>query len=385
MGIYSNTASFSQYRIIGEIPDKERFEWFAAALCSRIFNNIEQSTEESSEGWTCTDRPDAPAFTTAADFWRDNYLVFSYRQDQRRIPGALFKFHINRAEAEEFARRPELKRLSKQKKEEITERTKLGLLAKTLPAPTTVDLVWQYDAGLLILFSTSAKVRERFEDLFAKSFENLRAQLIYPYARAIDLLDDGQKEKFASLNQADTDAALAEIQYNTWLGAEFMLWLLHSGVNGGSFQVLAKGHFDHGESFAAWIDDKIQLQGATASGPQKVVVSGSQDSYMEAKSALKSGKSISNATLYIEKDEMQWRFGLDGELFTFSSFKAPPVQIEKDVMDGMTEKEAVFYERVYLLETGLQLFDSLLLTFLTERLSEKWSERLQEIESWLKE
>lgn len=385
MGIYSNTVSFSQYRIIGEIPQSERFEWFSAGLTGRIFNSIEQSAEESSEGWTCTDHSDSPSFETAADFWRDNYLLFSYRHDQRRIPGALFKSHTGRAEAEELAKRPELKRLSKQKREEIAERVKLGLLTKTLPAPATIDIVWQYEANLLTLFSTSAKVRERFEELFAKSFENLRVQLIYPYLRAFNLLDEQQKAQLAELNQADTDAALAEIQHNTWLGAEFMLWLLHSGVNDSSFQVSTKGHFDQGEPFAAWIDDKIQLQGATEAGPQKVAVSGSQHSYLEARTALKSGKQLSNAALYIEKDELQWRFVLDGELFTFGSFKTPPLQIEKDAMDGMTEREAVFYERVYLLEAGLQLFDSLLLAFLQERLSDKWNERLQTIGEWLEE
>jgi hypothetical protein len=56
---------------------------------------------------------------------------------------------------------------------------------------------------------------------------------------------------------------------------------------------------------------------------------------------------------------------LKGTVFQFASFKSPPVQIEKDnITDPADEREAVFYERMHLLEQGLQLFDSLYATFL---------------------
>ncbi len=74
MGVYSNTVSFAQYRISGELPGDERFQWLSASLTGRIFTSIEQSAEEQTEGWTCTDRPDDPDFSSAADFWRDRYI-----------------------------------------------------------------------------------------------------------------------------------------------------------------------------------------------------------------------------------------------------------------------------------------------------------------------
>lgn len=383
MGVYSNTVSFSQYRIPGELPGEERFTWLAAALSGRIFKSIEQSAEEQAEGWTRTDRPDDPAFEATGDFWRDRYLFFTYRRDQRRIPSALLKSHIGRAEAEELAKRPELKRLPKQKREEITERVKLGLLTRTLPAPATVDLAWQQDEGLLTLFSSSAKAMERFEELFTKSFENLRPQLIYPYARALSLLDGPGRERLAALNQAGSEAALDEIRSNGWLGAEFLLWLLHGGLEGGGFRVTVPGRYDRGTEFSAWIDDRIQLQGASEAGPQKVAVSGSQDSYLEARSALKSGKSISSAAIHLEMGELAWRFVLNAELFTFGSFKCPPVRIEREGVEELSERESAFYERMYLLEAGLQLFDSLLAAYLQERLGDAWEERLNAIREWL--
>lgn len=383
MGVYSNTVSFAQYRISGDLPREERFEWLSAALSGRIFTSIEQSAEEQAEGWTCTDRPDDPDFNNAASFWRDRYLFFTYRRDQRRIPAALLKSHIGRAEGDYLAKRPELKRPPKREREEIKERVRLGLLTRSLPSPATVDLAWQQDSGLLNLFSASAKTMERFEELFVKSFENLRPQLIYPYRRALGLLDEAGQQQLAALNQAGSDAALDEIQSNRWLGEEFLLWLLQAGLEGGSFRVQVPGSYEQGTPFAAWIDDRIQLQGGGEGGPQKVAVSGSQDSYLEARSALKSGKAISSAAIYLEKDELQWRFVLNAELFTFGAFKCPPVRVEREGVEELSERESAFYERMYLLEAGLQMFDSLLLVFLKERIGAGWAERQQQISAWL--
>lgn len=383
MGVYSNTVSFAQYRVTGDLPQQERFEWLSAALQGRCFRSIEQSAEEQAEGWTCTDRPDDPDFESPAAFMRDRYLFFTYRRDQRRIPAALLKSHIGRAEGEYLTKRPELKRPPKREREEIKERVRLGLLSRTLPAPATVDLAWQQDNGLLNLFSASAKTMERFEELFSKSFENLRPQLVYPYRRALGLLDEAGQQQLGALNQAGSDAALDEIQSNRWLGEEFLLWLLQAGLEGGSFRVQVAGHYDQGTPFSAWIDDRIQLQGGGEGGPQKVAVSGSQDSYLEARSALSSGKAISSAAIYLEKDELQWRFVLNAELFTFGAFKCPPVKVEREGVEELSERESAFYERMYLLEAGLQMFDSLYLAYLKERIGAGWAERQQQISAWL--
>jgi Putative exonuclease, RdgC len=386
MGVYSNTVSFAQFRVLGDLPAADRFAWISGCLKGRIFRSIEQSAEEVTEGWTCTDRPDDPEFESPSTLWRDRYLFFTYRRDQRRIPAAVYKSHVGRAEGEYLGKRPELKRPPKREREEIKERVKLSLLARVLPAPATVDLVWNADEGLLTLFSASPKVFERFEELFGKSFEHLRPQLIYPYARCMALLDEKGKGLLAAANQAGSDSALDEIQSNRWLGEDFLLWLLHRGLDDdGGFSVATPGPYKPKEPFTAWIDDRIQLQGGGDGGPQKVTVSGSQDRYLEARSALKSGKGINSAAIYLEKDELQWRFVLNAELFSFGSFRSPQVRIEREGVEELSEREGAFYERIYLIEAGLQLFDSLLVAFLKERLDKGWQERQQLISDWLVE
>jgi hypothetical protein len=386
MGVYANTVSITQFAVSGELPKNDQFQWFSGKLSARGFQSIENSAEESSEGWVQVDRPDDAAFEAPSDFWRDDYLVFSLRRDQRRIPAAVFKSHAGREEGAFLARHPNLRRAPKRKREEIKEQVQLRLLTKCLPVPGIVDVVWDQKSGVLTLFSLGSKVVERFEEFFRKTFEGVSLVVIHPFARARMLLEGELLEALEKANQAGSDAVTALVRDNQWLGWDFLLWLLQRGINGeGDFSVCRGGHFGAGERFSAWIDDRIQLQGGgEEGGVQKVSVSGSQDNYLEAISALKSGKRITSATICMEKDENPWKLTLKGDTFGFASFKCPQIRIEKDAtVDQMSEREAAFYERMYLLEQGIQLFDSLFTAFLRERLSAGWTARTATIQQWL--
>lgn len=386
MGVYANTVSITQFTVSGELPGTDQFQWFSKKLSDHGFQSIENSTEESAEGWSLVDKPDDSLFDVPSDFWRDNYLVFSLRRDQRKIPAAVLKSHTSREEALFLAQNPNLRRTPKHKREEIKEQVQLRLMTKCLPVPSTVDIVWDLKGGVLTLFSLGAKVIDRFEEIFRKTFEGFSPVIIHPFARARKLLDGQLLDSLEAANQAGSDTVVSLIRDNQWLGCDFMIWLLQRGVNGeGDFSVCCPGHITASESFSAWIDDRIQFQGGGEEGGiQKVTVSGSQDSYLEAISALKGGKRITSATICIEKDESPWKLTLKGDTFGFASLKCPQVRIEKDsTVDQMSEREAVFYERIYLMDQGIQLFDSLFTLFLKERLTEAWNGRLLAIQAWL--
>ena len=386
MGVYANTVSITQFAVTGELPGTDQFNWFSKKLSDRGFQSIENSTEESAEGWTLVDKPDDASFVVPSDFWRDNYVVFSLRRDQRKIPAAVLKSHTAREEGAFLVQNPNLRRTPKHKREEIKEQVQIRLMTRCLPVPSTVDVVWDQSSGVLTLYTLGTKVIERFEDIFRKTFEGFSPVIIHPFARARKLLTGGLMDSLESANQAGSDAVVALIRDNQWLGCDFLLWLLQRGVNGeGEYSVSCPGHITNGEKYSAWIDDRIQFQGGGEEGGiQKVTVSGSQDSYLEAMSALKGGKIITSATICMEKDENLWKLTLKGDTFGFGSFKCPQVRVEKDsTVDQMSEREAVFYERMFLMDQGLQLFDSLFTAFLHERLTDAWNGRLQTIQAWL--
>ena len=232
MGVYANTVSITQFAVTGELPAKDQFDWFSKKLADRGFQSIENSTEESAEGWTLVDKPDDVEFSVPSDFWRDNYVVFSLRKDQRKIPAAVLKSHAGREEGAFLAQNPNLRRTPKHKREEIKEQVQLRLLTKCLPVPSSVDVVWDQKNGVLTLFSLGTKVIERFEDLFRKTFEGFSPVVIHPFARARKLLHGQLLDSLESANLAGSDAVVALIRDNQWLGWEFMLWLLQRGVNG---------------------------------------------------------------------------------------------------------------------------------------------------------
>jgi hypothetical protein len=75
---------------------------------------------------------------------------------------------------------------------------------------------------------------------------------------------------------------------------------------------------------------------------------------------------------------------LKGQMFYFNSFKSPSIKIEKDnITNEADEREAAFYERMYVLEEGLQLFDSLYAAFLEVRLGKTWADEEKGIQKWL--
>ena len=202
--------------------------------------------------------------------------------------------------------------------------------------------------------------------------------------RAGQVIGDDLQPSLQKANQSSSEAAADLVRSNLWLGRDFLLWLLYRTINDTSeYRVNQPGPAVENEQFTAYLNDRLVLMGESENGTQKITVAGPQDRFSEVRMALSNGKQIVEATLHLEKDELLWKLTLKGDLFQFASLKAPSVIIEKDnTVDAASEREAVFFERMCLLENGLQLFDSLYATFLGIRLSEKWLEEERLLAEW---
>ncbi len=387
MGILANTVSLCQFRVLGALPAADLAPWAGERLARNGFRSIDRSADELSVGWVNLDDPKSGEFENPQVFHRDHYLVFTLRRDQRRLPGALFRAYREEAEKEWLAAHPGLKRVPRQKREELAEAVRGSLFARTLPVPATYDAVWDTRSGLLSFASLSPKVVELFEGIFRQSFEGLRLVAIHPYARAAELAGEALRPALEKANRATGETVLELIEANLWLGEEFLLWLLYRSLNGASdYGVCRPGPSLEGEGFTAFLDDRLVLLGGGEAGVQKVTVAGPQDSFSETRAALSGGKRITEAVIHLEKGEDRWQLTLKGGVFQFASFKAPKVKLEKDdLTDPTREREAVFFERMGLLETGLQLFDSLFATFLDLRLCSSWGTEQKQIDAWLAE
>ena len=385
MGILFNTVSICQFRVVGDQPEKDLYEWVSDRLAKNGFRPIDETTDEASSGWVHLDDVSGNSFAYPRAFWRDHYFAFTLRRDVRRVPSVIFKTHMKKAEAKFLAAHPGLRRVPKQDREELKEAVLAALFAKTLPLPSTYDAVWDTRSGLVTFTSLSPRAVDLFENHFKNTFEGLRLLMLHPFSRAERVLKDGLKAGLLKANRAKTGDVLDLIHDNQWLGSDFLLWLTYRTMSQTpEYGVNQPGPAQEGEIFVAYLNDRLVLLGGEEGSVQKVSVIGSQDKFSEVRAALKNGKQITEATLYFEKEENQWKMTLKSMMFHFASFKSPSVKVEKDDMANQDdEREAVFYERMYVLEQGLQLFDSLYTSFLELRLDKKWANEEKRIRQWL--
>jgi hypothetical protein len=386
MGILSNTVSICHFRVVGDTPTKELFEWASENLQKHAFRAIDQGMEELSTGWVHTGNNQESAFAVPADFWHDHYLAFTLRQDRRRIPAPLLKAYLQVAEHEFLAENPGYAKVPRQKREEMRESVKSRLLARTLPVPSCQDAVWDIRSGILTFTSLSRTVIETFETQFKKTFPGHRLVALHPFARAENVVEESLKPALAAANRATSETVLDLIVSNRWLGWDFLLWVMYRTMNGASvYQLSRPGPDEQGRPFTGYINDRLVLCG-TGDNMQKITVAGPQDRFSEVRTALRQGKVINEAAILFEKGDDLWKMTLKGELFYFASLKSPRVKEEKDnTVDRASEQEALFFERMYLLDEGLQLFDSLFAAFLSARLGPTWNGEMAKVGEWLAE
>lgn len=386
MGILSNTVSICQFKVVGDMPSGDLYQWSSDRLAENAFKPIDNSAEETSFGWVHIDDMEQGGFDIPRSFWRDNYSAFTLRRDQRKAPAVLMKSEMKRVESEFLAANPTFKRVPRAERDNLKDLVKATLFSRILPSPATYDAVWNRKTGVVTFTSLSPKAIELFEDLFKKTFEGLRLIMIHPMMRGEMVLGEEERALLKKANKASSDDVLSLIKENSWLGMDFMRWLIYKTKEDTSeYEVNQSGHFMEKEPYVAYINDRLILKGDSERGIQKVSAIGPQDSFSEVRTAVRGGKEVTEATIYLEKEEEEvWKLTLKGDMFQFASLRSPAVKIERDeVTDEASEREAVFYERMFLLERGMQLFDSLYADFLRLRLGSAWDKEFTNIEEWL--
>lgn len=385
MGILNNTVSLCQFQVVGSPPQGDLLTWIGAALARNGFRSIEHNSDEQSVGWVQLDDYQLSDFADSHSYCRDAYVAFSLRSDQRKLPATLLKAYLKKAEQEWLAANPKFNRVPKLQREQLRDAVRGSLFARTLPVPAVYDAVWDTRRNLVQFTSLGSRSVETFIDLFGKSFEGLRLVPYHPMARAANVVEPSLQKALEQANASSSEAVLEQIEANQWLGRDLLLWLMHETMSSAAeYRVTQPGPAVVGEGFVAYLNDRLLLVASGEAGVQKVTVSGPQDHFSEVRSALLSGKEIYEAVLYLEKQEQQWKLTLRAGSFHFASYKAPTVTLEKDdITDPEREREAVFYERMGLVEEGLQLFDSLLKAFLQKRLGDAWPATEQAIRNAL--
>ncbi len=388
MGFLAPSSSICYFQVSGHLDKTNKYNVLPEKLEAEGFHSIEKTADELSTGWVQLDDYDSHDFTSSTRCWRDDYLCFTLRQDRRRIPAALLKRQIAHLSEEFLASQPTLNFIPKGEKENIRDQARSLLLARTLPAPSFADVVWNTETQLLRFCSLGQSTIDSFQGLFHQTFPGLRLQLFHPLARAIEITPEAQRPALQRANRAQSENALEIIEANRWLGNDFLLWLFYRTLNSDSrYQIMTTGTLLAEQPFTAFLDNRLVLVGGGNEGIQKIVVAGPQDHYREVKAALRAGKLLEEATIHLQRDEDDgWKLTLKGEKFQFGSYRTPMIRPENDPdSDPFAEAEAAFFTKLAALEEGEQMFDSLLKCFLQLRLGDNWATEQSAIFAWLKE
>ncbi|WP_319764448.1 recombination-associated protein RdgC [Maridesulfovibrio sp.] len=227
------------------------------------------------------------------------YVVFSVRIDERKIPGAALNKQVEDAIDKEMveAKKEGKNFISRDRKREIKEQVKLRLRAHTVPTPKVADVWWNTKTNLLFLTDKSKGFVEALDDVFRTAFGT--RFVIEPLTLGLD------EEK-------------------NMVGHDFLtsIW----NANGTTFS--------HGEDSAhAFISDNITA--ADAQETIKVSEVGSNAEFDDIKRAVEDGKFIVGAQLTISYDDTDYEIDVDSALTPILKVSVPAVtHLEQEEIDG---------------------------------------------------
>ncbi|WP_035065618.1 recombination-associated protein RdgC [Nitratidesulfovibrio termitidis] len=198
MGFLNASSSFTRFRIADPVP-ATLWPTLPDKLKQFCFRDIDNTSDERSWGWVCFDDMLDTAWRTAPPE-KGGYIAFSLRQDTRRIPAAVLKKHLSLALREEEARNKEQgkKFISRERKKELKEQTRLRLMSRFLPIPAEFNVLWAIDTGIIYFASTQSKMLDLFSDYFTLTFD-LHLEPLTPYALAASMLDEAAMTRLDTL------------------------------------------------------------------------------------------------------------------------------------------------------------------------------------------
>ena len=156
------------------------------------------------------------------------------------------------------------------------------------------------------------------------------------------------------------------------LGQEFLTWLWFRS------ETQPLGFKDAEGPFTVAMEQRIAVQGGEGESLETATVSGSLSPLREARLGLRTGKKVTRALVRFEREAMAWQTTLKAEDFSLGGFRTPKVEHDED-----DDPDALFLEKMYLLEMCLGFLDICYKDFVTLRLSSGWNAEVLEMGRWM--
>ena len=371
MGFLASSCSFTRFRVIDPVPDGLWAE-IPQLLKNGAFLDIDETAESQADGWVSFDDY-LDTTWQAGPPQIGAYIAFSLRVDTRRIPAGVVRKHLVLALKREKAENEKngKKFISRERRKELKEQVQMALRRRFLPVPGEFNVIWNTANNEIWFASTQEKVIELFAQRFLDTFK-LHIEQLTPPDLALSMLG---KESEGAIHDADeVDESLEGS-----LGRDFLTWLwFQSDVAYTLFRT------DDGQPFQVSMEKRVTVTGFVGCDREtaSVTASDTDSPLSEARLGLHRGKKVSSALIHITKDDFVSDVSVKAADFSLNSLKTPKI----DKPDRDDDPDALFLEKVFLIETAVTLLDSLYRQFLGLRLDEgKWKKTTDEMMKWMGE
>ena len=371
MGFIASSCSFTRFRVIDPVPDGLWAE-IPQLLKNGAFLDIDDTTEGQSDGWVSFDDY-LDTTWQAGPPQKGAYIAFSLRVDTRRIPAGVLRKHLDLALKREKAENEKngKKFISRERRKELKELVQLSLRRRFLPVPGEFNVIWNTANNEIWFASTQAKMLELFAQRFLATFK-LHIEQLTPPDLALSILEKDAEEAVHDADQADDTM-------DGVLGQEFLTWLWFQSDAAPSFF-----RTDDGQPFQASMEKRVTVTGFVGFDRETTAMTSFYDGapLVEARLGLRRGKKVTSALIHLTKDDFGFDVSVKAADFSLNSLKAPKI----DKPDRDDDPDALFLEKVFLIETAVTLLDSLYHQFLGLRLDEgKWKKTTDEMMQWMGE
>ena len=369
MKVFRRTGSIVAFSYQKAVPKKATT--FVGKLKKHRFESIDSASEEiSSTGWTTPADPSGDQFDPDAIDVEGAYWI-QMRTDRKRMPTKFLGHHFAVAEASRG------RKLSRRERTEIREEIAPQLLERQLPTTNSIDVLVFPHERLVLLFATSASVRDSFVVLWERTFEGKLTPL-YPCDLARASVAAAQLSEIDQLTPTklprDGQLTLGLEQTEEWLGREFLLWLWFlSEHRGGTFEIE-----DPKGEVAISLDELVQFAPADDNETASTLRGGTPSRTPEAREGLLRGRKLSRLRLVLALSSEVWQLTIDAERFALASVKLP-----ED--DPDTDSEEVGFSRVDDWRRLFVVFSATFARFLAVRLNAKaWKRESEELVTWMR-
>ena len=196
MGLIKGALSLTRYRVIEEPPETLTDKYLSGRLAKNAFLDIEESPEELSLGWVEFGHHLGTNFNPAT-YRFGGLFAFTLRLDTRRLPPAILRRYCALREARYTVQTG--RRLNSLVRREMKEAVRTDLLRRALVSTELMEVAWLHQENEVWLAATGEKRRERFEELWGRTFGLALRMEVLPLTYGLEKLADRLRQALLSV------------------------------------------------------------------------------------------------------------------------------------------------------------------------------------------